>query len=123
MISSKHRQRHRKPHRCSYQNCSRAKEGFSTSNDLQRHKRTVHNEDELGGKKYICPHGNCQNKPLKKWPRADNFRSHLVRVHNKEIKSDSDLARYIYSYVSTGLLVLHMISQALGHRPCNPIMM
>ncbi|KAK0719680.1 hypothetical protein B0H67DRAFT_160672 [Lasiosphaeris hirsuta] len=88
---NKHKQRHDKPYRCEVSGCGR-KEGFGTSNDLDRHKKSVHKAD---GIKYRCTLGPCESKD-KIWPRADNFRSHLKRVHKMVVNSDDPMARFIY---------------------------
>ncbi|KAI2625876.1 hypothetical protein GGR54DRAFT_593377 [Hypoxylon sp. NC1633] len=88
----KHKQRHDKPFRCDVKDCTR-REGFSTSNDLDRHKRSLHPDEKVGGNRYQCPVGMCKNKD-KIWPRADNFRAHLKRVHQKDITTDEDLDQY-----------------------------
>ncbi|KAH8893121.1 hypothetical protein GQ53DRAFT_102717 [Thozetella sp. PMI_491] len=93
---NKHYLRHTKPHQCDISGCNR-KEGFSTKNDLMRHKESVH---KTVGKKYSCNIGVCRDKE-KIWPRADNFRSHLKRVHNRIITADDDeLKTFIYSPAS-----------------------
>lgn len=81
-----------KPHKCDVQGCNR-KEGFSTVNDLDRHKKSVHN---LEGTRYQCRIGPCSSKD-KTWPRADNFRSHLKRIHGQEISADGDLSEFQYT--------------------------
>ncbi|TLD21117.1 hypothetical protein PspLS_09218 [Pyricularia sp. CBS 133598] len=88
----KHMQRHDKMHFCKEPGCSR-KEGFSTQNDLDRHKRSKHPATHATGRRYRCHLGACKNKP-KKWPRADNFRQHLKRRHKDEV-ADDDLERFI----------------------------
>lgn len=90
----KHTQRHTKPHRCLVPGCNRT-EGFSTSNDLDRHKRSVHPDETVAGNRYQCPIGPCKSKE-KVWPRADNFRAHMKRVHNFTDVSDEALEPYIY---------------------------
>ncbi|KAI1182276.1 hypothetical protein F5B17DRAFT_444372 [Nemania serpens] len=91
----KHDQRHKKPFKCDIEDCSRRIEGFSTPNDLDRHKRSVHPESQTSGNRYICQIGPCKNKQ-KIWPRADNFKAHLKRVHNTINITDEDLESYIY---------------------------
>ncbi|KAM4063922.1 C2H2 type zinc finger domain protein [Hirsutella rhossiliensis] len=78
----KHKQRHLKSHKCPYAGCIKGQRGFSTSNDLVRHKRSVHGEHGTTGPKV--------------WPRADNFRSHLLRSHHVKLNSDDDHKEYIY---------------------------
>lgn len=89
---NKHKQRHSKPHKCDVSGCSR-EEGFSTINDLDRHKRSVHRDTDPGGPRYRCHLAPCHNKK-KIWPRADNFRSHLRRLHGVRAVDD-DLAQYL----------------------------
>ncbi|KAI0521838.1 hypothetical protein F5B22DRAFT_594284 [Xylaria bambusicola] len=91
----KHHQRHKKPFKCDVADCARRIEGFSTTNDLDRHKRSVHPGSQTFGNRYVCQIGPCKNKD-KIWPRADNFKAHLKRVHMKETVSDEDLESCIY---------------------------
>ncbi|KAI1150688.1 hypothetical protein F4825DRAFT_463145 [Nemania diffusa] len=90
----KHDQRHKKPFKCDIKDCTRS-EGFSTINDLDRHKRSVHPESQTAGNRYVCQIGPCKNKH-KVWPRADNFKAHLKRVHDRPNVSDDDLQDYIH---------------------------
>ncbi|KAL6239393.1 hypothetical protein BDW75DRAFT_236580 [Aspergillus navahoensis] len=80
----KHEARHRKLFKCDVPNCTR-KEGFGTINDLARHKKCVHKKEPERGPKvlYMCFGRNCP-RSSKKWPRLDNFRQHLARMHNNE---------------------------------------
>lgn len=89
----KHKQKHEKPHRCDVPGCTRT-EGFSTPNDVDRHKRSCHPEQSANGKYFRCIIDGCRKKD-KKWPRADNFRQHLKRVHKREARED-DLEEYVY---------------------------
>ncbi|KAI0972294.1 hypothetical protein F4678DRAFT_471837 [Xylaria arbuscula] len=90
----KHDQRHKKPFKCDVENCSRT-QGFSTTNDLDRHKRSVHPDSQTFGNRYVCQIGACKSKD-KVWPRADNFKAHLKRVHDKETVTEEDLESCIY---------------------------
>ncbi|KAJ5658119.1 uncharacterized protein N7484_001768 [Penicillium longicatenatum] len=80
----KHEARHRKLFKCDEPNCPR-KEGFGTINDLARHKKCVHNKEPERGPKmmYLCYGKNCP-RPSKRWPRLDNFKQHLSRMHAEE---------------------------------------
>jgi hypothetical protein len=80
----KHEARHRKLFKCDELNCPR-KEGFGTINDLARHKKCVHNKEPERGPKmmYLCFGKSCP-RPNKKWPRLDNFKQHLSRMHSEE---------------------------------------
>ncbi|KAL9476629.1 hypothetical protein ACSS6W_006470 [Trichoderma asperelloides] len=92
----KHNHRHNKPYKCDYEKCPKAIQGFSTTNDLSRHKRTVHREHDNNAPIFVCCHEPCILKKEKLWPRADNFRSHLTRAHNITLKADDDLRSYRY---------------------------
>ena len=74
---SKHQLRHDKPYKCEISGCNR-KEGFTTKNDLDRHKKSLH--QVYTGKSYMCAAPHCAKKN-KIWPRADNFRQHILRLH------------------------------------------
>ncbi|KAL4977818.1 hypothetical protein BDW66DRAFT_29907 [Aspergillus desertorum] len=80
----KHEARHKKLFKCDIPHCTR-KEGFGTINDLARHKKCVHKKEPERGPKvlYMCFGQNCP-RSSKKWPRLDNFRQHLARMHNNE---------------------------------------
>ncbi|KAM3075183.1 hypothetical protein ACMFMF_005862 [Clarireedia jacksonii] len=79
----KHELRHTKPFTCTVAGCTRDM-GFSTTNDLERHVKSKHPSAALSRaeptKKYHCHTSGCKSKD-KAWPRLDNFRSHLKRVH------------------------------------------
>ncbi|EHK45134.1 hypothetical protein TRIATDRAFT_318671 [Trichoderma atroviride IMI 206040] len=97
----KHDHRHNRPYKCDYKDCTKAIRGFSTTNDLTRHKRTVHREHDSNAPTFICRHYPCTTKKEKLWPRADNFRSHLYRSHSITIKADDDLREYRYYSIQT----------------------
>ncbi|KAE9371987.1 HET-domain-containing protein [Stipitochalara longipes BDJ] len=88
----KHDLRHRKPFFCQVSGCPRT-EGFSTSNDLERHTMSKHPSNALattpGVKKFRCLVPGCKSSE-KAWPRLDNFRSHLKRVHGSSLRTDDD---------------------------------
>ena len=70
---------------CDFPGCQRS-EGFSTSNDLERHIKSKHPAALRGvepTRRYRCHMQGCKSKE-KSWPRLDNFRSHLKRVHKVE---------------------------------------
>jgi hypothetical protein len=77
-----HHIRHAKPYRCTNASCPR-KEGFSTVRDLNRHLQTKHPDDlsnVIQSQAYHCLVFGCKFHD-KIWPRQDNFRSHLKRMH------------------------------------------
>lgn len=90
----KHLARHRKDHVCKEDDCDKR---FGTLNDLERHRKSVHNKCPLFGpkEKYKCFGRNCRH-PEKEWPRLDNFRAHLRRQHSDENEED-----LVSQYVST----------------------
>ncbi|KAJ3492430.1 hypothetical protein NLG97_g5402 [Lecanicillium saksenae] len=88
----KHELTHSRPHLCNYRGCSKSTEGFSTPNDLQRHKASVHKEASFG---YQCTHPDCtRGGEPKIWPRKDNFRTHLSKVHKIEISPETADSEY-----------------------------
>ena len=76
--------RHTRPFQCEEPNCNR-KAGFSTKNDLERHKKSVHKiaPRSTTDKSFRCAAANCPKRD-KIWPRLDNFRQHCHRMHSKE---------------------------------------
>lgn len=99
----KHRLKHTKPWKCEEPHCSR-KDGFTTINDLTRHKKSVH---KIGGmtKSFRCVDERCKNKD-KLWPRLDNFKQHVTRMHGDRNMEDL-IRRYGYlvlCYVSSFIL-------------------
>ncbi|KAF2442202.1 hypothetical protein P171DRAFT_433748 [Karstenula rhodostoma CBS 690.94] len=84
----KHMLKHDKPHTCDMQGCRRAAhgKGFTTINDLQRHKKSVH---RIGVERdsYQCASEHCRNRG-KIWPRLDNFKQHINRMHKEEDETD-----------------------------------
>ena len=85
--SSKHKAQHERKFRCEDHSCERSKRGFPTSNDLDRHLKSVHNINNRKSKDYKCFAKGC-TKPDKIWPRADNFRHHLKTMHPNEDQDD-----------------------------------
>ncbi|GJC79422.1 krueppel-like factor 15 [Colletotrichum liriopes] len=78
--------------KCDVSGCTR-KEGFGTLNDLDRHKGSVHPDVFNAGPRFRCQIGACQTKD-KIWPRADNFRQHLKRVHRQHVNPEDDLSEF-----------------------------
>lgn len=75
--------KHEKIHICRERDCKRAGKGFSTVNDLERHQKSVHKIGIENSKSYRCASAGCNNK-TKIWLRLDNFKQHLVRMHENE---------------------------------------
>lgn len=80
----KHMLRHEKPFKCDVPGCSKV-DGFSTNNDLDRHKKSVHKimPKNSTDRSFRCAASNCPKKE-KIWPRLDNFRQHCIRIHQEE---------------------------------------
>ncbi|KAL9600861.1 MAG: hypothetical protein Q9219_002903 [cf. Caloplaca sp. 3 TL-2023] len=80
----KHMLRHEKPFKCDVVGCSKV-DGFSTNNDLDRHKKSVHKimPKNSTDRSFRCAARNCPKKE-KIWPRLDNFRQHCIRIHPEE---------------------------------------
>ncbi|TAQ90353.1 hypothetical protein B7494_g1332 [Chlorociboria aeruginascens] len=89
----KHILRHNKPFICKISGCSRT-EGFGTTNDLERHIKSKHALTPLPEKRFRCLVPGCKSKD-KSWPRLDNFRSHLKRVHPSQLGTDKDFENLI----------------------------
>ena len=87
ILRRKHMLRHVRPFRCEELGCTK-KDGFTSQNDLDRHKKSVHKIDSRNpnDKTYMCAAPHCSKK-AKIWPRGDNFRQHCIRIH-----PDSDTA-------------------------------
>lgn len=75
--------KHEKIFVCTEPKCKRNGKGFSTINDLERHKKSVHKIGIRKSKSYQCASASCSNKD-KIWPRLDNFKQHLDRMHKDE---------------------------------------
>jgi hypothetical protein len=76
---------HLKPFKCEVRGCRR-KTGFTTVNDLNRHKIAKHFEGiDPSGKapSFMCKGKDCKN-PSKIWPRMDNFKAHVLKMHDTE---------------------------------------
>ncbi|KAF3001516.1 hypothetical protein E8E13_009221 [Curvularia kusanoi] len=79
----KHMLKHVKNFMCTERGCKRAGQGFSTINDLDRHRKSVHKIGVTKSKSYKCAAADCGNKD-KIWPRLDNFKQHVQRMHKSE---------------------------------------
>jgi hypothetical protein len=93
--SRKHISKHDKPHKCDEPNCARGIRGFTTPNDLARHKKSIHQNgfDPTGkSKSFTCMAPECRSKS-KIWPRFDNFKHHVEKMHPMEDR-DTIIERY-----------------------------
>ncbi|KAF2874923.1 hypothetical protein BDV95DRAFT_486726 [Massariosphaeria phaeospora] len=91
----KHMLKHDKPFKCDISNCRRNGKGFTTINDLARHKKSVHRIGALRNS-YQCASENCRNRE-KVWPRLDNFKQHIHRMHRDEDEQDL-IRRSVYEH-------------------------
>ncbi|KAI0549916.1 hypothetical protein F4679DRAFT_584149 [Xylaria curta] len=112
----KHDQRHKKPFKCDVNDCARRLEGFSTPNDLDRHKRSVHRKTQTLNR-YTCQIGTCKDK-TKIWARADNFKAHLKRVHLKDNMSEEELKTFIVKQPIQSTQSMSL--DKLGESPADP---
>ena len=85
-LKRKHLLKHEKPHKCDVHNCKRNGKGFATINDLDRHKKSVHGID-IDKKSWKCAAERCKSRE-KCWPRLDNFKQHVRRMHKDEDELD-----------------------------------
>ncbi|KIV90235.1 hypothetical protein PV10_07564 [Exophiala mesophila] len=111
---NKHKAQHERKFRCEDPGCERSKRGFPTSNDLDRHLKSVHNINNRKSKDYKCFAKGC-TKPDKIWPRADNFRHHLKTMHPNE--DQDDLIRMSDTWFESQRQALHVSSEtrSVGH--------
>jgi hypothetical protein len=76
-----------KSHVCPIPLCPQQFKGFSTFNDLQRHQKSAHGIQSKATREYKCFGTECSRRD-KLWPRLDNFRQHLIRMHKDEDTDD-----------------------------------
>ncbi|OAP59332.1 hypothetical protein AYL99_06630 [Fonsecaea erecta] len=81
----KHRARHNREHKCPFPTCPQRQRGFATSNDLDRHLFVVHKINNRRSRSYKCFGINCP-RPNQEWPRLDNFKQHLKKLHPGEVE-------------------------------------
>lgn len=91
--------RHNKPFKCHVPGCRRGGKGFTTVNDLNRHKKSVHRIGALENS-YQCASEHCRNRE-KIWPRLDNFKQHIHRMHKDE--DEQDLIRRYEAILATAI--------------------
>jgi hypothetical protein len=94
--SRKHALRHSRPFRCRQPGCT-ITIGFCTANDLERHMKSRHLgtlRDSAPSITYRCYVPGCRWKE-KSWPRMDNFRSHLKRIHSTVLTTEEDFDTYM----------------------------
>ncbi len=87
--------RHTKPFKCRIGGCPRI-DGFSTPNDLERHTKSKHPSAmaDTPVKMYRCLVASCKSRD-KMFPRLDNFRSHLKRMHGDYVRTDEQFDELI----------------------------
>ncbi|OAL36283.1 hypothetical protein AYO20_04441 [Fonsecaea nubica] len=83
LITRKHLARHNRDHKCPIQGCPQKWKGFATRNDLDRHLFVIHRINNRKLKSYKCFGRDC-SRPQKEWPRLDNFKQHLKKMHPRE---------------------------------------
>lgn len=79
----KHFARHEPQYFCNIPGCSRGRDGFTTKNDLDRHRKTMHKILSPNDRFWKCFYPDCA-KTEKVWPRLDNFKAHIVRMHGAQ---------------------------------------
>ena len=67
-------------------NCAR---DFAMKHDLRRHIMSVHDLRMCGilNKVYKCASEHCKKRD-KLWPRLDNFKQHVLKMHKEESPND-----------------------------------
>lgn len=84
----KHYARHEPQYFCNIPGCSRGRDGFTTKNDLDRHRKTMHKILSPNDRFWKCFYPDCA-KTEKVWPRLDNFKAHIVRMHGAQYVQDN----------------------------------
>ncbi|KAK5101351.1 hypothetical protein LTS08_004958 [Lithohypha guttulata] len=84
----KHFARHEPQYFCNIPGCSRGKDGFTTKNDLDRHRKTMHKILSPNDRFWKCFFPDCA-KTEKVWPRLDNFKAHIVRMHGSQYVAEN----------------------------------
>ncbi|KAK5086011.1 hypothetical protein LTR70_007629 [Exophiala xenobiotica] len=74
-------------HECEY--CSPKQKVFKTVNDLDRHRKTVHSTIKPGERVWKCGVPGCL-VATKIWARLDNFKQHVVRMHDKKYAAEAE---------------------------------
>jgi hypothetical protein len=94
----KHTFTHTRPFRCGLPGCT-LKGGLCTANDLARHIKSRHPSYAPSDivRRYRCHFPGCKSKD-KTWPRLDNFRSHLKRVHSYHL-TEIGVENVVHGYV------------------------
>lgn len=87
-----------KKHECSHCGHERT---FTTSNDLTRHLKTVHGIIKEGEKIWRCQIAGCPVSQ-KLWPRLDNFKQHVTRMHGREHTEDAEDMSENYQFTRHG---------------------
>jgi len=108
--------KHDKPWICEIPGCKRHGKGFTTINDLNRHKKSVHRINALTGS-YQCASNTCRSKD-KVWPRLDNFKQHVQRMHTDEDEEDL-IRRWVFSNLAR--IVSYLLRSEYKPPPKTPI--
>jgi len=100
-----------KKYPCRY--CTRDK-SFTTTNDLDRHLRTVHGILKKGDRIYMCAITGCTSS-TKIWPRLDNFKQHVARMHPANLPDSAEEMYHDYDPERHGQLVASPRGRARGN--------
>lgn len=84
----KHFARHEPQYFCHILGCSRGRDGFTTKNDLDRHRKTMHKIVGQNDRFWKCFYRACA-KTDKVWPRLDNFKAHIIRMHGAQYVTEN----------------------------------
>lgn len=76
------------------------RKAFKSANDLERHMKTVHDFHKEGDIGWQCQEVECKTAN-KIWPRRDNFKQHLIRVHGQWSVVQLDLSQVLYHKKTT----------------------
>jgi hypothetical protein len=85
----KHIMKHRKIYVCKYPWCKRAADGFATTNDRDRHVKSVHKEGLE--RWWKCDYPDCSKTNKEHYfDRKDNFKAHVKRRHGEVDETELD---------------------------------
>jgi hypothetical protein len=92
--------RHERPYKCLESGCEED-QGFGSTGDYQRHIREVHNSGQRPRYSEFYPYERCRHHVFKPFPRAENLRDYMWRMHKSEPNSYLELRGNVSAEPST----------------------
>lgn len=94
--------------------CEPGDKVFKTTNDLDRHIRTIHHIIRPGERVWKCSIPNC-HVPDKIWTRMDNFKQHVIRMHGADYADDVENMWVEYDPAVHGAIESGRNARLAGH--------